>query len=388
MRYRPSVLVRAWVVLVPALLAAQTRIGQPSPPLRLGSFVQGSPADLYPTHAKLIEFWATGCIPCRENIPHLNQLADQFKNRDIDFISLSRDPSDMIEHFLREHPIHGIVTTDPDATLADALGVLGVPATALIDQGGRIAAVTEPSLVNARVLEALLTQQSLPLTPDEADTRVLKRRLLFTKSLAPDADATARVVVHRAMQSSVSAYVNGQYETSGRRLRDLLADAYDLPAMRIDMPPYLEQLIFAVQAWAPPHHPETLRPLMQAALLAGASIQVRTEQREAEVTVMSGLPGKLRSCPADQQPQGGFHKPGDISVECATAEMLRTYVEMGLGNTVILDNLPTGKFGLIVTWDPAHPDELESTLRDRFGFNFHRERRMVTFLVVKSLDGE
>jgi uncharacterized protein (TIGR03435 family) len=304
------------------------------------------------------------------------------------FISLSGEPIEMIQRFLREHPIHGLVTTDPDATLGYALGVLAVPATALIDSSGRVAAVTEPSLVNARVLEALLADQPLPMTPEEADTRVVKRRSLFTKGLAPDAGATARVVVHRATQTSLSACVNAQYETSGRKLRDLLADAYEVPAMRIELPPYLEQLVFAVQAWAPPHHPETLRPLMQAALLAGASIRVHPEQREAEVTVLSGLPGKLRSCPPDQRPQGGFNKPGDISVDCASAEMLGTYVEMGLGETVLVDDPPPGKFSLTLNWDPAHPDQLGAALRERLGLSLHRERRAVTFLVVKSLDAE
>lgn len=156
MRSRGIAAVRALALLLPLLAGAQTRIGQAAPALRLGAIVQGTVADLHPNHAKLIEFWSSWCIPCRQEIPHLNQLAIQFKNRDIDFVSLAREPAEMTQRFLLEHPLRGIVSTDPDAVLGDALGVLAVPATALIDKRGRLAAITEPSLVNTRVLEALL----------------------------------------------------------------------------------------------------------------------------------------------------------------------------------------------------------------------------------------
>jgi thiol-disulfide isomerase/thioredoxin len=39
----------------------------------------------------VIEFWATWCSPCISAIPHLNQLAKEFRNQNVVFLAITDD---------------------------------------------------------------------------------------------------------------------------------------------------------------------------------------------------------------------------------------------------------------------------------------------------------
>jgi uncharacterized protein (TIGR03435 family) len=367
------------------LVNAQPRPGQPAPTVRLGEVLSGKQSALTPGHALMIEFWATWCMPCRESIPHLNQLADEFQTSAIDFLSLSSETQETVRRFLEDHPVHGIVALDPDGTMAKAFGAVGLPTTVLIDSTGTIAGITHPLMVNAVVITALLAHTPLPLSRLEADSQTAKRRPLANGTTITDEDAKARVVVRLVNGGHGSLSVGDQYESDGNGLRALLADVYDIPASRIEMPPYLANETYAVQAWVPPRHPETLKPLLQAALVASASIRVRREQRRMDVVIVSGLPGKMAASSSYELAQGGF-KPGDISVEGGTAEMVRNYVEMAVGRPVVLDAPPSARFTFKLRWDPAEPGGFAAALRDQLGLELKAEARALEFLVVDSLD--
>lgn len=364
---------------------AQPRPGQQAPTVRLGEVLHGKQPALTPGHALLIEFWATWCMPCRENIPHLNQLADEFPTSGIDFLSLSSEPQETVKRFLEDHPMHGIVALDPDGTMANAFGAVGLPTTVLIDSTGTIAAITHPAMVNAAVIKALLAHTPLPLSRLETDSRTVKRRPLANGTTIADEDAKARVVVRLVDHRPGSVSTDDQYESNGNGLRELLADAYGIPALRIEMPAYLADETYAVQAWVPQRHPETLKPLLQAALVAGASIRVRREQHPTDVVVVSGVPGKMAASAPYELAQGGF-KPGDISVEGGTAEMVRNYIEMAVGKPVVLDAPPSARFTFKLRWNPAKPGDLAAALHDQLGLELKAETRTLEFLVVDSLD--
>jgi len=376
------------ILLCIALIAAgakagETRIGQAVPALHIGPVLTGPPQGLVAGRALLIEFWEPWCGPCRAAIPHLNQLADRFGDR-IDFLSLSSESADTVRAFLQEHPIHGIVALDPHHVNCDLFDLTrGMPETILIDNSGVLQAVTQPAAVTAEVLEALLAHQSLRL--EHPDWRILERTALIPGAKVADADTIARVIVRRVNRPGDTVSTPDQYESQGSGLKDLLAYAYGIPALRIEIPTYLSDEVYAVQAWVPPRHPETLKPLMRAALSAGACLRIRREERLTDVLVLTGMPGNLRVSSSSALSQGGSPRSGEISGDL-TAEELRRYLEMAIRKTVLLDNAPTQRFSFKLHWDPAKSGDVESALRHQLGLGLAPEKRRVPFLVVDSVD--
>ena len=60
--------------------AATLSVGDPAPELKVSKWVKDTPVDkLDPNQIYVVEFWATWCGPCRVSIPHLTEMAHNFK---------------------------------------------------------------------------------------------------------------------------------------------------------------------------------------------------------------------------------------------------------------------------------------------------------------------
>lgn len=69
-------------------------VNVPAFPVRNLHFVQGSSISLpqsTPHPVYVLESWATWCPPCRQTIPHLNSLAQQFQNRGVVFVGITSE---------------------------------------------------------------------------------------------------------------------------------------------------------------------------------------------------------------------------------------------------------------------------------------------------------
>jgi thiol-disulfide isomerase/thioredoxin len=86
----------------------------------------------------LVNFWATWCPPCREEIPELLELKKEYKDRlEIVGISEDDDPPESVLKFARQKGMtYPIVMATPE--LIDSYGVLALPTSFLIDVQGRV----------------------------------------------------------------------------------------------------------------------------------------------------------------------------------------------------------------------------------------------------------
>jgi peroxiredoxin len=94
----------------------------------------------------VIEFWATWCAPCREEIPVLNQIYKAYKDKGLVVIgiSLDRKPPQEVKKFLDQLQVeYTNVMGDEEilekySQVANLGPIRGIPATFVIDRKGRI----------------------------------------------------------------------------------------------------------------------------------------------------------------------------------------------------------------------------------------------------------
>lgn len=96
-----------------------------------------------------IDVWATWCGPCREEIPHLQQLEKMFEGTKIKFVSISTDQNkEAWEKMVKEEKLGGIqLHIGGDEGFTKAFRINGIPRFIFLDQEGRIieANMTRPS---------------------------------------------------------------------------------------------------------------------------------------------------------------------------------------------------------------------------------------------------
>jgi len=89
-----------------------------------------------------INFWATWCPPCRQEMPALERLFQRTRKDGLVMLAVSVDAdSKVVMPFLTEHRFTFAVGLDPQMRLADAYGVRALPASFIIDREGRLAAL-------------------------------------------------------------------------------------------------------------------------------------------------------------------------------------------------------------------------------------------------------
>ena len=86
----------------------------------------------------LLDFWATWCPPCRESIPALVKLYDEYESRGLQVlgISMDDDASD-VERFVRENRIRYPVLLGGESNIGALYRVRGIPTLYILDEEGR-----------------------------------------------------------------------------------------------------------------------------------------------------------------------------------------------------------------------------------------------------------
>lgn len=85
----------------------------------------------------LVNFWATWCPPCVEELPSLMTLQERMKGRGVVVLGVSIDvDGDAYHRFLKLHNINFVTVRDPEQKVAAMYGTSGWPETYIIDREG------------------------------------------------------------------------------------------------------------------------------------------------------------------------------------------------------------------------------------------------------------
>ena len=87
----------------------------------------------------VLNFWATWCAPCRKEMPHLSQLQTEMGGDDFAVVTVAtgRNPRPAMERFFAEIGVENLpLHADPRQSFSRNMGVLGLPATVIINPEG------------------------------------------------------------------------------------------------------------------------------------------------------------------------------------------------------------------------------------------------------------
>ncbi len=87
----------------------------------------------------IINFWATWCPPCREEMPSMQRAWEKLKKEDILMLAIDvGEDEDTIFQFTANYPVEFPLLMDRDSTVVTKWPVRGLPTTFVVDPQGRL----------------------------------------------------------------------------------------------------------------------------------------------------------------------------------------------------------------------------------------------------------
>lgn len=399
-----SMAVAAMFLFAPATVRAASapvlRVGSVPPPLQLGTMIHGPALERIDwEHLKgkvvVLEFWNTGCGPCIEAIPHLNQLVSQFTGKPVVFVAISDDNPDLLRRFLARKPISGWIAIDgPLSPTATAFGVIGIPHTVIVDAAGKIAAITHPSRVKPEHIEEVLAGRpcSLPTlaAPDEK-----------TQPVAPVTipDRT-QVTITGPFEKPDGAYgacswrSNCVFRAEKAPIATILSEFFRVsPKLLSTIEP--TETLYNVMAAAPANKTNELRREFTKAANEKWRVAITPANRVFDVYVMTVATTNAPAMKQTTGRKGGGQKSGGFVLIGVPMRVISSYLEMSLDKPVIDETHFDGLWAAEINWQMT-PDELSTgaapnpanvikAAREQLGLELRPARRELATLDIRSL---
>ena len=125
---------------MPALALGAANPGAPAPDFTLAARDGGKVrlADLK-GQVVMINFWATWCGPCRQEMPLLAQLNTKYEPLGFTLLGVNVEPdSAAAVAWLKGMPVTFPILFDTDSVVAGNFGVVGMPSTVFVDRKGQV----------------------------------------------------------------------------------------------------------------------------------------------------------------------------------------------------------------------------------------------------------
>ena len=86
-----------------------------------------------------LNFWATWCGPCREEMPSMEALYNRYKDRGLEIIAVnSGEKQTDVFNFMKNNKLTFPAWLDEDARISISYGIQAIPTSFLIDRDGKI----------------------------------------------------------------------------------------------------------------------------------------------------------------------------------------------------------------------------------------------------------
>jgi uncharacterized protein (TIGR03435 family) len=394
-------------------------VGEPAPALKVRKWLQApnkATAGWPSGKVVILEFWATWCSPCVGSIPHLNDLAEQFKDKPVQFIAVTDEKENVVQPFLKKTPITAWIglTKDPIFGETNPYRVYGIPHTVIIDANGHIAAVIDPGALNSNLIELCLAGKPLEQVEGKSVAMVqngLPKILEDTEScppvgVVPGQSSIGKIPMFQAMirpATPVSA-TKGQSTTHrwssselGLSLPDgqldiAILSVFQIPRTRLVLEAALPKDSYDIYLSLPPRnigqHGMMLETIFSQALQATFGLTVKRETRTVDVLVLRAnatSTEKLARSTHDGKEElyGGNEITGINRSLASLAEGLENAAKKPVFDETGVTNL----YSFHLKWDQKdgkHPNlEGMTATVQKLGLELTSEKRRLELVVVR-----
>lgn len=100
----------------------------------------------------MLNFWATYCDPCKAEMPYMEQLYPEYKEKGIEIIAVSLDLTELvINRFIDKYDLTFAIPHDAKSQVTDLYKIGPMPTTFFIDPDGKIVEKVEGALTLERL---------------------------------------------------------------------------------------------------------------------------------------------------------------------------------------------------------------------------------------------
>ncbi len=353
----------------------------------------------------ILEFWATWCGPCLPAMEHLSELKEKFAGK-MEVIAILHEEEDRLKRYIKRKPSLLWHIADPNASFNEYFPHRFIPHTVIIDQKGRVAAITSPGEINEDIINQLINNKKINL-PEKNDG--VDEGFDFTKDYFPrDPDTGYLFDVQPPIPGAFAmTRMASSPPWSGRRITILNSPAaliyrtvYNVSSVRVvyeglnesEMKSNKQKDIFCVDVIVPKGKDSELYKYAQKELeKLDLPVKARTAKRKMMTAVLTCIdPTKLPRAkdPGKSGPITGnnFVNASNFKKKAITMdEFARSYIEsFGIvGIPVVNETGASGLFDFNITLDLEDKLSFKTALAD-MGLKIVKEEREIDVVVLNN----
>jgi cytochrome c biogenesis protein CcmG/thiol:disulfide interchange protein DsbE len=116
-----------------------SRIGRAAPDFTVGDSDRTVTLSQFKGQVVVLNFWATWCPPCIEEMPSLVEMQQRMKAKGVTVLAVSIDvDANAYREFLKQHGVNLLTVRDPDQKAPSLYGTSKWPETYIIDRNGMV----------------------------------------------------------------------------------------------------------------------------------------------------------------------------------------------------------------------------------------------------------
>lgn len=104
----------------------------------------------------LVNFWATWCPPCRKEIPELNKIYSNYRNKSVEILGVNlQEDAQTLASFVANNEMKFPVLLDIDGKIGEKYRVYYIPTTFVLDRKGKIREIIQGGASYERLKDAI-----------------------------------------------------------------------------------------------------------------------------------------------------------------------------------------------------------------------------------------